>query len=302
MKTAIGEPSSIKHHHLMPHPQPSLIHRTDHFRRVILLLVLASRTALAHDGQLHEAIAKITTQINASPTAELFHQRGRLRLVHGDAAEALSDFDEADRLAPGAADTATGRIRAMMTLGKNASALHLLDQRLQSQPDDAPSLVLRARVFDTMENLEAAARDYRRAIFLAPQPDPDLVLEASTLLLRNKQPDAALELLDQAIARLGQHSSLAYNAIEIEIARKNTDAALRRIDAISKVTPHPGAWMARRAQILTQADRRSEARAAWQNLLDHLATLPPAQQSSEPAATQAREARAALDALKPDRP
>jgi cytochrome c-type biogenesis protein CcmH/NrfG len=54
--------------------------------------------------------------------------------------------------------------------------------------------------------------------------------------------------------------------------------------------------MARRAAILTQAGRAAAAHKAWQELLDHLSRLPPAERNSTAMSRIASEARQHLSA------
>jgi molybdenum cofactor synthesis domain-containing protein len=70
----------------------------------------------------------------------------------------------------------------------------------------------------------------------------------------------------------------AWHALESYYARQTPpgdfNAALSRVDAILKNTPQPEQWMAKRAQLLDDAGRKDEARAAWQALLTHIAGIP----------------------------
>lgn len=262
-------------------------------------VIMVTGVAFAH-GDLHDRISQITEELRDTPSAGLFFKRGCLHLAHGEAGAALADFGEVDRLAPGVFETDAPRAEGLMLLGKYSSALEVLDRCLDRDPSASRCLVLRARVFGRLGKPDAAIHDYRKALSLVSQPEPDLLLEVSTALAENKQATAALEVLDQGIARLGPLPSLVTAAIEIDFGNGNIEGALRRIDVAQTAAPRPEPWMARRASMLARAGRMDESRAAWQSLLDRISSLPQAERDSHAMCSRVREARDALAALKPN--
>lgn len=259
-------------------------------------MILGVQPAYAH-GEPHERISQITGELRESPSAGLFFKRGCLHLDHGEVEAALADFLEVDRLAPGEFETEAPRAEGYLQLGQFPQALEALNRELDRDPAASRCLVLRARVFGRLGEPASAIRDYRKALALVPQADPDLLLEVSTALAANKQSKAALGILDQGIARLGPLPSLVNAAIETELGIGNTEAALRRIDRARDAAPRPEPWMARRASILARAGRTAESRAAWQAILTHISALPPGERSSHAMYSRVREARDALAAL-----
>lgn len=268
---------------------------------ITLFVMIVNGVAYAH-GDLHERISQITEQLRESPSAGLFFKRGRLHLEHGEAEAALEDFREVDRLAPGAFETDMPRAEALMLLGKYSAALDVLNHCLDCDPSASRCLVLRARVFGRLGEPDSAIDDFRKALSLVPQPEPDLLLEVSRALSENKQTTAALEILDQGTARLGPLPSLVNAAIEIDFGNGNVDGALRRIDVAQAAAPRPEPWMARRASVLARAGRIAESRTAWQSLLDYISSLPPAERDSHAMCSRVREAREALAALESNPP
>lgn len=261
-----------------------------------LLLMMETGIASAH-GDLHERISQVTVEIHDAPTAGLFFRRGCLHLEHGEAAAALEDFLEADRLSPGEFETDPLRAEGLMLLGKYPPALETLNRYLDRHPADSRCLVLRARVHGQMGKPDAAIRDYRKALSLTRQPEPDLLLEISNALAENDQSAEALQVLDQGIARLGLLPSLVTPAIELDLRNGNPDAALLRIDRMQTAVKRPEPWMACRASVLARSGRISESRDAWQSLLGHIAALPSVERTSHAMCSRAREAREALAAL-----
>ena len=260
---------------------------------ICLLPALMLGSASGH-GDLHERIVRITAEIRTSPKPGLFFQRGRLRLENGNAMAALADLARSE---PGAFETEPLRAEAFMRLGKFPAALRILNRFLERNPAASRCLVMRARTLIQLGDPAAAIRDYQKALALTPNADPDLVLEITTILAKQNRVNESLEILDQAIARLGLLPSLIIPAVELEAANKNWNGALRRIDAMRTSTSRPEPWMARRASILARAGRTAEARTAWKNLLDHIACLPPEMRQSHAMSLRAREARDALVSL-----
>ena len=107
----------------------------------------------------------------------------------------------------------------------------------------------------------------------------------------------AVQVLAAGIEKLGPIPSLALRAMEVEIATKNFDAALTRVEALRKSAPRPEPWMARRASVLAQAGRIEDSRAAWQALVEHLAALPNLERGSHAMSKLAEDARQALASL-----
>ena len=259
-------------------------------------MILGVQPAFAH-GEPHERISQITGELRESPSAGLFFKRGCLQLEHGESEAALKDFNEVDRLAPGEFETEAPRAEGYMQLGRFPQALEALDRGLDRHPSASRCLVLRARVFLQLGKPDSAIDDYRKVLSLLPLAEPDLLIEVSKALAENKQGNAALEVLDRGIARLGPLPSLVNAAIETELGSGNIEAALGRIDRAREAAPRPEPWMARRASILARAGRTAESRAAWQALLTHISALPPGERSSHAMYSRVREARDALAAL-----
>jgi len=85
----------------------------------------------------------------------------------------------------------------------------------------------------------------------------------------------ALQGLDEGIKKLGPLVTLQLSAIEIELQQKNYDGALARLETVAAKSPRKETWLARKGEILVQADRTNEARAAFKAALEAMDTLPP---------------------------
>jgi hypothetical protein len=99
--------------------------------------------------------------------------------------------------------------------------------------------------------------------------------------------------------KLGKIPALVLRALDLEIASKNFDAALRLIEECRQTAPRPEPWMARRAAVLAQAGRLEESRAAWTGLAEHLDSLPEQERTSYGMTKLRDEARHALGSATP---
>jgi hypothetical protein len=103
--------------------------------------------------------------------------------------------------------------------------------------------------------------------------------------------------LEAGIEKLGTIPVLVLRLIDLEIGANDFSAALVRVETMRRTAPRPEPWMAKRASILAQQGRIPESRAAWQELITHLAALPSAERGSHAMSTLIEESRQALTSL-----
>jgi tetratricopeptide (TPR) repeat protein len=240
----------------------------------------------------------LTAAVEKNPSDPLLRfELANLYGQHGDLELALKDLDRVDALAPGKFLTDLLRGSAFLVAGQFTKAKEAFDRQLVSHPENARAWLFRARAERQLGHDAACLADYREALKRTPSPEPDLVQEvADALAMRGCQLEAA-QVLANGIEKLGRIPSLVLRALDLELALKNFDAALRRVEEAQHDAPRPEPWMARRAAILQQAGRLDESRAAWKTLVVHLASLPDQERSSHAMTTIADEARQALDKL-----
>jgi tetratricopeptide (TPR) repeat protein len=266
-------------------------------------VLLVPSSAGAH-GAIHEQIAAVTDEINRNPTsAGLYAKRGELHSDHGDWDAALRDFDHAGRLDSSLSIVDLGRGKALFQAGHVASAKEALDRYLVRQPHHTDALVLRARVLAQLGHLAGSATDYTRAIgYLAQlgRPNPDYYFERASVTAaqgRARIP-AALRGLDEGMVVLGPLVTLQHYAIELELTAGRTEAALTRLDSLARQQSNrPEAFLARRGQILEQAGRSAEARAAYEQAVAAIDALSPNHRRTRAILELASAVRGALDRL-----
>lgn len=246
-------------------------------------------------GQLMEVVNR---KLETAPAdANLWYQRGFLNLEHEDAAQALADLQKAESLAPGKLPTLWLKGQALELCGKLQEARSSFDAHLLRFPDHGPGYTSRARILVKLDAQDEALADYRTALAKSPDAEPDLVQEAAVALEANGHQDEAIEVLEGGLKRLGQIPSLTLKALEFEVKAGRYDSALARVETIQKSAPRSEPWMAKRAELLEQAGRPEESRAAWQALIIHLANLPNLERGSHAMGLLAEQARNALARL-----
>jgi tetratricopeptide (TPR) repeat protein len=250
------------------------------------------------DGSYHERLTILDERLKSDPSdAQSWFQRGCLCLWNGDWQVALVNLEKVDRLAPGRYTTDWWRGEALAAGGQFVMAKNVLDDFIIAHPDHAGALLSRARVLSKLGHMEESVADYRAALVGSPQAEPDLIVEVADALAKQGMHDAAVRALDAGIERLGRTPSLMMRAIELEIAAERFDVALRRVESMRKSGARPEPWMVRRASILAQADRLDESRAAWREIIAHLAVLPERERTSHAMSIIGEQARMALNSL-----
>jgi tetratricopeptide (TPR) repeat protein len=235
---------------------------------------------VAAHGPLHEQIAALTERIERDPRDPwLYLRRGELQGHHGETDEALQDLDRAERLDPSLTAVALARGKLLLRVGRLAEAKEALDRYLAAKPDDPDALATRARVHAALGRPEAAVEDYTMAIRASEkrgQALPDEYLERARLQAGRggEHTLEALRGLDDGVARLGPLVSLELYAIDLELAAGRHDAALARLEAVSKRSPRKETWLVREAEILERAGRTPGALFAYEEAARTVDALP----------------------------
>jgi tetratricopeptide (TPR) repeat protein len=267
-----------------------------------LLALGVSVSVLRAHQDIEIQIADVTRRIEAEPkNAELFVRLGELHRIHRDWSAAEKDYRRARKLEPelGDVDYFIGRMKLEAGLPKQAKKY--LDRILAREPGHARALIARARVFAELGQPLDAAEEYTRGIaaYGETRPDPSFYLERARLLeaAGPEQLESAIRGLDEGLERLGRPVTLQLYAIELEQKRGDADAALARLDRIAAGAGRQEPWLVRRGEILEQAGRVEEARAAYRAALAEIDKLPASRRGTRAASRLQAEAQAALERL-----
>lgn len=223
-------------------------------------LLGAPLRGLAHPG-MHETIALLTQRIADAPTdAALYQERGIAYSSDGQAALALADFREAERLGDPvlvAFDLGVLHYRS----GDYGAAREALTRALARFPHDARALDYRARAAREAGDARAALADFEALFALEEPVNPGHYVSAAELLavLPDTGIPAALALLDRGMRQLGVIPQLQQRAIAFECERGAFVAALARHDTLAAPLGHSPDWRVERAELLLALGRAAEA-------------------------------------------
>jgi len=240
----------------------------------ILLVCISPLTVFAHEG-ISDQIREVNTQIRYDPkNPELYIKRGELYRVEQRWHAALADYKRASDLDPNLALVDFCKGRMYLDAGQPQIAKRYIDIFLKKKPDHAEGLIVRARILMKLHQYPLAAADFTRAIDLLPEPRPENYIERAQAQKSGGDLKAALNGLDEGIAKLGPLVTLQLDAIELEMDLANYDGALKRLETLAAQSERKETWLARKGEILLKAGRTQEARAAFGESLQAIKQLP----------------------------
>ena len=267
---------------------------------VAALFLLPLAPASAHPG-IDEQIAKLDAEIQAAPDdGRLYLRRGELHRIHRDWKPAEADYAAALAHDPSLhiAEFCLGRLK--LESGEPAQARTILDHYLEARPADPEALAYRARALVALGEPLRAAQDFTSAIHArtdAPRPENFLERARALASAGPEHVGEAIDGLDEGLRLLGQPVTLELYAIDLELERKNYDAALARVERIASQSVRQEPWLVRKASILEAAGRIEEARTAYRETLASIQTLPQSRRGNKAVERLEQEARQALERL-----
>jgi len=268
---------------------------------LVWIACLVTAQGWAHGG-FDARIALADQRVAEDPAdPKAWVARAQLHRRHGDYAEALADLAVAGRLPGAPANLEYFRALVHVDAGRPAEAERLLRQFLAEQPVHPAAREAHARALVALDRPLEAARAYDVLITQQPVPIPDHYVSRAHALAQvgPAHLEEAIEGLDQGIDRLGPVITLARLAIELELRRGATDAALARIDRLLEGATRPEGLLAERAGVLVRADRPLAARESFELALAALERLPARKRRTLASARLEAEIRAGLTQLEP---
>lgn len=264
---------------------------------------LAVHTGLrAHsvDPKLFPAmIEALTAELARSPETDLYIQRGEIFVHQKEWKKADADFAAAAKLDPQRLVINLLRGRTLLEAGKPDQARPLLDRYLERKSSQPEPWFLRGQISAAMGRSDLARADYAEGFRRASDPSVEQLMEWRRLLaaLPDTRPAEVLAILDPAIPHLRFAPVLVDFAIELEMARKNYDAALARIDTALKQRHWQAPLLARRGDVLARAGQHPAAVSAYRAVLEAIEKLPEGNRTVADVQKLARETNAALTRL-----
>lgn len=241
-------------------------------RSSLIAIVLAVHSACpsqarAH-GAYHDVVEDIARKLVITPNdAELRFKLACAHQEHGEWELALIECERVRRLSSGEHEVELIEGMALAEGGLHEAAKSVLDGLLAKQPRHALALAQRGKVLLKLGNHVEAQKDFEEALKLDSHAPSAWWLEAA-------QAGKAVEVLRTALRAHPDDPELLAASLDAELKAGNADQALRCVDVLQKIAPRAEPWMARRAEVLTTAGRKAEAREAWAALHRHLLSLP----------------------------
>jgi tetratricopeptide (TPR) repeat protein len=239
-----------------------------------LVLLCAHQGLRAHPG-VEEALRYYDRQIGQSPREQaLYAQRGIVYSNDGQYEKAIADFRRAGELGdPLLVSFDLGVLHYRM--GDFPAARRHFDAWLQRFPDHAACLEYRARLLRDAGDHDGAIADFRRVFALQPRPNPgDYIAVAEMLESRGDEGVAeALDVLDQANAKLGVTPQIQRKAIALELRRKQPERAIARMRELEPTLGESPDWKVEMGELMLVAGRRDEAQVYFRRAADQLGGL-----------------------------
>jgi predicted negative regulator of RcsB-dependent stress response len=265
---------------------------------VISSFLLAPCGAHAH-GELLIRIAAASRVIATNATAESYVDRGELYRQDQNWEAAEADYAQATRLGI-KADTVDLH-RAQMEADRNRldAAKAILDRIILRSPGNGKAFLARAHIYVRQSARSAAIADYKLGSRLGVELDSEAFLEWAQMLVAENQAREALVVLDQGIEKFGPINALQVCAVDLELGRKNSGAALERLQTIIDHADRKERWLARRGDIQLAAGKEIEARQSYEAALGAIRMLPAILQRTSPMLNLKTQINAALAKISP---
>ncbi len=228
---------------------------------LLIVFFIFAPKIFAHDG-LHEQIVALTEEIKKDPrNAALYLKRAELYRLHAEWKNSEKDFARTERLdAYLAAAVNLGRGKLWLDAKQYSKARLALEKFLAKEPGGFEGVLTMARVSAKLKKTKTAVKYFTQAIRISPEDSAEIYLERAETLVNARQFDEALRGLDEGLERFGNLVTLHTAAIDLEVRRKNYDAALVRLDKLTAAMPRKESFLLRRGEILLKAKRNCEAR------------------------------------------
>lgn len=245
-------------------------------RTLPLLLVLSTAMpplpATAH-GFLHERIGEMDRLVESqSDKAEPFLRRAELYREHGDFEAALADISRASKREPEVARVDLHRAKVYLDQGQLDAAaeatVRFLDRtqmEKNAQHLFPRAYLLFAEIAERKGKPLEAAGHIGKAITESERPAPTLFLKQSSVLANAgpEHADAAIEVLEAGMRKLGPLSVLQQRALELELARRDKKAALLRIETMIAAVPSNPGYLREKGRILEMTGKDKQAHSAY---------------------------------------
>jgi tetratricopeptide (TPR) repeat protein len=220
------------------------------------------RLALAQN-QYNQALEFFSTALSLQPGyAIAYYERARLNVALGRLAEAASDAEQASTLEAYSGDYLALKAEVLALGGDSLGAIQLYERALRFDPQNAPAHLALARLYQSLGNVEGAARAAESALALSPN-DPAAWLQRGQIHLAEGDFPTALNDFSQGLSYDPADSELKANLYVgrcAVYARLGDDgAAASDCDQALALSPRNGYALEQRGLIRHRAEDRAGA-------------------------------------------
>lgn len=222
----------------------------------------------AADKEIRRAIS---LKYPSDKTAPLL---ARVLLAQGQPQKALDET--AEEAKKNGSDLMLYRAEALLSLNKRDDAGAVLEQALQTQPNNALLLAAKGRLAQINGDPDGAMRLADQALAASPQSQEALMFKADLLRVQRKT-DEAIAQYDKVLAVKPNHRSAHIEKVYLELTNGQYDKAQADLDKAKKITP--GSMLVTYTQALLDFSQNKNA-AAEENIQkvlriapDHMPTI-----------------------------
>jgi Flp pilus assembly protein TadD len=136
---------------------------------------------------------------------------GEFQLRGQEVEKALATFEQVLAHAPDNAHALTGKGMTLQMLGNNDEAARMYLQAVQARHDHVPALNNLAMIWADDEAKRTQAVNLAMAAFVLASNDPSIIDTLGYVLIRNKRPEEALDVLARALTLAPGNPAILYH-------------------------------------------------------------------------------------------
>ena len=184
-----------------------------------------------------EGLLFLDKAIDLNPNfAEALISRGLVRFKQKDKIEALTDLEKAHRLKPHVKQIWDLIVHIKLERKEYSELISILNLMIQIDPDNEKSFLNLAICYQNIEELEASAQAYKKAITIKPDY-PEALNNFGIVLRKQNKLDEALKLYEKAIAIKPDYSE-ALNNLGLTFKEKQKyNEAIEAYEKALKIKP-----------------------------------------------------------------
>jgi tetratricopeptide (TPR) repeat protein len=217
--------------------------------------------ALTEAGKPEQAISLLNQALTVIKESRLFTQRADAYILKGDYSDAISDFNEADKLNPGSGEYGLSRIYALK--GDAGTALYHLELNLNSTFKKGEKEILLDPAFSAIENRQEWRQFWKKEWYSTSERS---ISEIEYYTSAGK-PDESKDVLSELKKSYGSSPDIQYAQALIEMASGKYPDAVKTITGLNASNPGSEKYLRILAKAQTGASDPAAASTSYSQLL-----------------------------------